>query len=131
MSLKQSQTSQPAVQGRAQPPAGTSGFSEVRRSLLCQGPSTLGASWARGCCETLRSEGRSIAGGWPGTLKEARGRVVRHFAQELSTRGMPQLSQLELEAATTATYERARCDWLESARAVKRLKRRASLGGRQ
>jgi len=101
---------------------------EERRTLLSKAPPELGASWARGWCETLRAEGRSVDGGWPGTLQEARSRVLLHFDGELSRRGMSELTQQELAAATAATYERARQDWLKKARVARRPRSKASAG---
>jgi hypothetical protein len=98
---------------------------ESRRALLGEGPRHLGASWALGWCEALRAEGREIDGGWPGTLQEARSRVLMHFDGELSRRGMPELTREELAVATAATYERARQDWLKKARSSKRPRAKA------
>jgi hypothetical protein len=114
--------SKPVTSLEPAPPAAVAGeaSAESRRALLGEAPRHLGASWALGWCEALRAEGREIDGGWPGTLQEARSRVRVHFDGELSRRGMPELTREELAVATAATYERARQDWLKSARATKR-----------
>lgn len=118
----------------AAPPAvaeeGADHGTEARRSLLSRMPPQLGASWARGWCEALRAEGRSIDGGWPGTLQEARSRVILHFDGELSRRGMAVLTPQEVAAATAATYERARQDWTKKARAAQRPRTRTPARGK-
>jgi hypothetical protein len=114
MSLKPAIASHAALEGgdlAAEP--------SKRNALLCEAPLVLGASWASIWCERLRDEGRHIAGGWPGTLQEARSRVQEYFDRELPTRGMPLLTRPELDAATTATYERARSNWLTVVREAK------------
>jgi hypothetical protein len=88
----------------------------VRRSILCEQPLLVGASWAAGWFQTMLSEGRRVSGGWPGTVPEARFRAKQHCDHELSIRGLPLLSQEELSIATAATYERAKHDWLQIAR---------------
>lgn len=100
--------------------------SDERRTLLRDEPTTVGVAWVRFWCDSLRGEGRSVDGGWPGTLQEARARVLQHFDRELAVRGMPSLTHTELEAATTATYERARRDWSEIARSVRQPGQRAA-----
>jgi hypothetical protein len=84
--------------------------------MLCEEPVELGASWARVWCKSLQTDGRLVAGGWPGTLAEARARVQGHLGSELARRGMPSLSLEELATATSATYQRAKRDWLLAAR---------------
>ena len=83
-----------------------------RRLLLDREPTLLGTSWALSVCEKTRTEGRVVAGGWPGTVLEARARVHRHLNEELTRRRMRELSVEELARATSATYSRAKQEWL-------------------
>ncbi len=85
---------------------------EDRRVMLNDGAITVGAEWAHGWREAMRREGRAIAGGWPGTLPEARARVAAYFGAELARRRMPVMTTDELQVAVAATYEKARRDWL-------------------
>ena len=85
---------------------------EDRRLMLSDGALSIGAEWAHGWREAMRREGRAIAGGWPGTLPEARARVAAYFGAELARRRMPVMTTDELQVAVAATYEKARRDWL-------------------
>ncbi len=97
-----------------------------RRSLLDQRPATVGAAWARSVCESINGEGRVIAGGWPGTIVEARARIANHLHGELAGRRMKALAPEELEQAANATYARAKQEWLEAERRSKVLARAAT-----
>lgn len=99
--------------------AALAGESERRSALLRDAPKVLGATWADVWCRTMRNEGRPIDGGWPGTLQEARSRVQAYFERELPLQGLQQLTRLEFDAATMATYERARSSWLATVRECK------------
>ena len=90
--------------------------SDKRRTLLNEEPLLLGSSWARVWCKSMQTDGRLVVGGWPGTLAEARARVQGHLGNELARRRMPSLSVAELTEATSATYQRAKRDWLIAAR---------------
>lgn len=72
----------------------------------------LGAAevWARRAVAALRAEGRLVAGGWPGTLSEARNEVRECLARERLTP-----SHEELELAARAAYARARDVWFSCA----------------
>jgi hypothetical protein len=99
-----------------------------RRVVLEQGPITVGTAWARAVCDGISEEGRAIAGGWPGTLVEARARISSRLHDELLKRGMKALEPEELEHAVNATYARAKQEWLETER---RAERRARVARRQ
>jgi hypothetical protein len=94
-----------------------------RNELLLQVPQQLGATWATTVCDTVRKEGRVIAGGWPGTLVEARGRIGQLVNAELARRGFGALTEAELVQATDSAYAHAKKQWLEVARRTK-LERR-------
>ena len=73
----------------------------------------VGDAWVAHVALDLRREQRTAAGGWPGTMSEARARTTAHF-RGLSITGA--LTREELEAATRAVYQRARGRWLAYAR---------------
>ena len=71
----------------------------------------VGDAWAQHVALDLRRERRTAAGGWPGTMSEARARTTAHF------RGLSgALTREELENAARAVYQRARGRWLAYAR---------------
>ncbi len=84
---------------------------ERRRRLIEERPPALGVTWALDACQDVAQSGRRVEGGWPGTVPEARMRVLRDLARELAARGMAPLSQGELTAATSTVYDRARREW--------------------
>ena len=86
------------------------GTPSPRRALLERAASAAAVAWADRCMIALRAEGRALAGGWPGTLSEARGwaRV------EINVHGI-QPTHEELEWLAHNTYARARDAWLERA----------------
>jgi len=84
---------------------------ERRRRLIEERPPALGVTWALDACQDVAQSGRRVEGGWPGTVPEARMRVLRDLARELAARGMAPLSQGELTSATATVYDRARREW--------------------
>lgn len=84
----------------------------------------LGASWARSLCEATRQEQRPVAGGFPGTIPEARWRVARQLGLELARLALSPLLPAELSSAADLAYARARRDWLETVRTGKPALRR-------
>jgi hypothetical protein len=83
-----------------------------RKNLLEEGSNTAGERWAAGWRDDLRAQGRPAAGGWPGTVAEARARVIALLGPELHRRKMVALTHEELERAARCAYARARRDWL-------------------
>jgi hypothetical protein len=69
-----------------------------------------GETWAVDCANALRGEGRPVAGGWPGTITEARQRV-RACALTVGS-GSSNLSNEELETLTRLVYDTAKKVWL-------------------
>lgn len=69
----------------------------------------VGDTWVEHVATGLRQEQRTAAGGWPGTMSEARARTTAHF------RGIS-ITREELEIASRAVYQRARASWLAYAR---------------
>ena len=94
-----------------------------RRPVLEKEPITVGTAWARAVCDAITAQGRIIAGGWPGTMVEARARIARHLHDELFKRGMKGLEAEELEHAANSTYARAKQEWLEIERRAGRAAR--------
>ncbi len=115
---------EPSLEARKRP-----NRSDKRRTLLSEEPLLLGSSWARVWCKSMQTDGRLVVGGWPGTLAEARARVQGHLGNELARRRMPSLSVAELTEATSATYQRAKRDWLIAARDMRPKGSRSSEDG--
>lgn len=84
---------------------------QQRRLLIEERPSALGVSWALDSCADVTRSGRRVEGGWPGTVPEARMRVLSGLTHELAARGFAPLSQTELSVATSTVYDRARREW--------------------
>jgi hypothetical protein len=87
-----------------------------RRHLLDESPGAIGADWARAVCQRINQEGRTIAGGWPGTIVEARARIAGHLRAALARHRMEALAPEELALAANATYARAKQEWLAAER---------------
>jgi hypothetical protein len=83
-----------------------------RLSVLERSARDIGEQWARGWREELRSDDRPAAGGWPGTVAQARGRAREHLCAELARLRLAGPSPEELERAARLTYARARAVWL-------------------
>ena len=77
------------------------------------GSLAVGDAWVERVRDDLRSENRPTAGGWPGTLREARARTYAHFTNEAGMRRYGALSADEV--LVRAVYERARNQWLACA----------------
>jgi hypothetical protein len=88
---------------------------ELRRLFLDQSAVTLGQSWADQWRDDLRREGRPAAGGWPGTLREARVRVEHHLLGEVTRRKMSAVTEAEREVAARRAYASARAQWCRQA----------------
>jgi hypothetical protein len=69
--------------------------------------SALGEAWANDVANALRAQTRGLVGAWPGTLREARSRVLIGFpAARQST-----FDSEALAALSRAVYEAARRRW--------------------
>lgn len=102
--------------------------SEPRSRLLRETSEAVGASWALNYLDAIQQSGRRIEGGWPGTLPEARTRMLNSLPQALSSRGLPPLSPQEIIAASSITSAEAKRRWQL---ATKRQSRSASHAGRE
>jgi hypothetical protein len=90
----------------------------ARRALLLERAAvTVGETWARGWLAELGSEGRSAAGGWPGTITQARSRVRVAVTAELARAKFQPAAADEVDRTARAAYARAREVWLASAKA--------------
>lgn len=92
-----------------------------RDRLLLGFATVLGASWAQGLCDEVRRDQRPVAGGFPGTIPEARWRVAEYLRGELARQELSPLEPNELARAVDVAYARARRDWLEAGRGTKLL----------
>jgi len=86
----------------------------VREQLLDEIALDAAHTWTRAYRLELAREGRHAAGGWPGTMAEARARALASAVRALSERAMPAPTNDELERITRATYREARRTWLQS-----------------
>jgi len=72
-----------------------------------------GEAWFSWWCDELSKQGRPMAGGWPGTLSEARARILARVSAELGPACA--LSEAELAALAQTAFVTARAGWLASA----------------
>jgi hypothetical protein len=84
-----------------------------RQTFLDRSVAGLGHGWADHMREELRREGRSAAGGWPGTMREARTRVERLLLPALAREHLSETTSDERLALTRGLYAAARRHWLE------------------
>jgi hypothetical protein len=82
-----------------------------RRDVLEQAALDTAKAWADSRIDQIRAEGREVAGGWPGTLSEAR----HYLRASLARKGVALVTHDELEQAARTTYARARSTWLANA----------------
>jgi hypothetical protein len=87
---------------------------EARRTLLVATAANVGRRLFAVRRSEVLGEGRAIAGGWPGTIREARAVVVAALAPALAQRHMPGPTNDELGWVMHAAYGEARRAWLRS-----------------
>lgn len=85
---------------------------DARRALVEQVANSAGELWASWWRAELERQGRAVAGGWPGTLSEARARVLEAVLPEVRKLGMREMSFEERELAAKILYATARRRWL-------------------
>jgi hypothetical protein len=68
--------------------------------------SALGQAWAQDCARALAAQARNAVGAWPGTMREARSRVIAGVATPMRADAMVYLDEL-----ARATYLAARRHW--------------------
>jgi len=71
----------------------------------------VGDAWVDVVRRDLLRDNRATAGGWPGTMREARARTYAHFTSNAVVQRYGVLSAAELELAARAVYDRARQQW--------------------
>jgi hypothetical protein len=81
----------------------------AKLDIIARAVENAGRAWANTCIEVLHREGRPVAGGWPGTLTEARLRVSA-CATELKLR--PSITREELSTLSRLANRAARKAWL-------------------
>lgn len=62
--------------------------------LLAERASRIGEAWAKECLRELRAHARAPAGGWPGTMSEARSRVVTQLPIALAPERLEELARV-------------------------------------
>jgi len=87
---------------------------EARRTLLVAKAAEIGRRLFAVRRREVLGEGRVIAGGWPGTVREARAVVVAALAPALAERHMSAPTNDELGWVMHAAYGEARRAWLTS-----------------
>jgi hypothetical protein len=83
---------------------------EVARSRAEQ----VGRGWATELRAAIVGEKRRAAGGWPGTLREARAHVAVSLIPWLRSHGMSGVTSRQYEGAARLVYASARKVWLEN-----------------
>lgn len=63
----------------------------------------MGAAWAGELVHILRADNRKIVGEWPGTMTEARTRVLAQLRRKLDASVLNDLAKVAIVAA--------RCEW--------------------
>lgn len=86
----------------------------ARRTFLDSNASSTGSRWSAALRSGLRSQGRAAAGGFPGTMNEARAEVHRMLPPALSAAKMSALLPEEREWSARVAYACARKDWLDN-----------------
>jgi hypothetical protein len=86
----------------------------LRRSALEQTALGAGTQWAECCCVEMKKQGRAVAGGWPGTLSEARTRVTLAWVRGCRKHGSA-ITHEELGWLARTAYAQAKRDWLAAA----------------
>ena len=83
-----------------------------RCALLEQRAVIGGQLWARRIRQEFHEQGRRAAGGWPGTVSEARARVAEFVIPWVARKGMVAVTSAECEQAARTLYASARNTWL-------------------
>jgi len=83
----------------------------ARRAHLEETAAALGRTWAEERRRDLHREGRAAAGGWPGTLREARSFVGSALLSNTQGRTRDTITEAERELAVRKMYASARAEW--------------------
>lgn len=87
------------------------------RDELQAGSLAVGDAWVARVRRDLRKDNRAPAGGWPGTMREARAVTYAHFTADDTRQRYGTLSAAEFESVARAAYDHARKEWLRCASA--------------
>jgi hypothetical protein len=90
----------------------------ARRLLIERAAIAAADDWVKRLSDELSAERRVAAGGWPGTLSEARNCTRAYVIERLRKSESTPPTADELEFAARTSYARARTQWLSSAAAV-------------
>lgn len=93
--------------------------SSNRRLTIERAAIAAAERWVEKLRSELLAEHRAAAGGWPGTLSEARNCTRGHVSEHLAKLGSAPASVEELEFAARTGYAHARARWLASGRSAK------------
>ena len=72
---------------------------EASRDSLAERASAIGEAWAHEYLRDLQAQARAPVGAWPGTMSEARRRVVIHLAIALDPERLNELARVANLAA--------------------------------
>ena len=78
---------------------------------LARHAQSIGETWAQETIKTIHAEQRVAAGGFPGTMTEARTRVSLLVLPWLAKHGNPPATPVEREAIAKAVYQSAKQAW--------------------
>lgn len=103
-------TAEPESARPGEPPPATAG-SIKRKAFLEHIAADLGRAWAEQWRRDLQGQGRPAAGGWPGTMREARACIESALPTVLERRKMAAITREERESSARAAYASARLEW--------------------
>ena len=69
------------------------------RDALAERASQVGVEWAHEYVRDLRAQDRAAVGAWPGTMSEARGRIMARMAGALDPKRLEELARVANLAA--------------------------------
>jgi hypothetical protein len=70
----------------------------------------IGQAWAGELVQTLRADDREVVGPWPGTMSEARMRILASLRMKLDTKHLDQLARIANLAARRGWEEVSETD---------------------
>jgi hypothetical protein len=91
-----------------------SGSIDPRSSALHALACKAGNAWAQALFQKMRTEGRTVSGGWPGTTREGRTWMMAMADAMTRTDGVEWTFE-EFDGAAEVTYAEARRAWLREA----------------
>jgi hypothetical protein len=83
-----------------------------RRALLERCAQGEGLLWAKQTLAGIHAQMRSVTGGWPGTVSEARARLAGYVLPALVRQGLVGATASEREQAVRCLYHSARAQWI-------------------